>query len=62
MQGEDSKEQAANRELCQRSSKKQSSSMEEGAYQTDSTIDPLKKLVSGGLGRPVKQQGLTHAC
>ena len=28
----------------------------------DSTMDPLKKPVPSGLGRPVKQQGLTHAC
>ena len=25
-------------------------------------MDPLKKPVPSGLGRPVKQQGLTHAC
>ena len=28
----------------------------------DSTMDPLKKLVPSSLSRPVKQQGLTHAC
>ena len=28
----------------------------------DSTVDPLKIPVPSGLGRPVKQQGLTHAC
>ena len=28
----------------------------------DSTMDPLKKPIPSGLGRPVKQQGLTHAC
>ena len=26
----------------------------------DSTMDPLKKPVPSGLGRPVKQQGLTQ--
>ena len=28
----------------------------------ESTMDPVEKLVPSGLGRPVKQQGLTHAC
>ena len=36
--------------------------MEEGAAEKRSTMDPLKEPVPSGLGRPVKQQGLTHAC